>query len=121
MAWLTPVTDNLPFLGPLLRHLRFASFSRVTALLLENKTPLPDALRMAGPAAGDVYLARDRRAVAGELEQGRPLADSLADYSRFPRTLIPLVQWGQQAQGCRRLSASPHSCTTAVQGTRASS
>ena len=96
MAWLTPVSDNLPFLGPLLRNLRLASFSRVTALLLENETPLPDAFRMAGAAAGDVYLARDCRTVASELERGRPLAESLADYRRFPRNLIPLVEWGQQ-------------------------
>jgi type II secretory pathway component PulF len=96
MAWLTPFSDNLPFLGPLLRNLRLASFSRVTALLLENETPLPDAFRMAGTAAGDVYLARDCRTVASELERGRSLAESLADNRRFPRNWIPLIEWGQQ-------------------------
>jgi general secretion pathway protein F len=97
LARLTPLTDNLPFLGPLLRDLRMASFSRVMALLLDNGTPLHDAIRMAG-AAGDRRLARDCRMVAAELERGRPLTESLAENRRFPRNWIPLVQWGLQTQ-----------------------
>ncbi|MCC6125233.1 MAG: type II secretion system F family protein [Pirellulales bacterium] len=96
MSWLTPATDHLPFVGPLLKNLRLASFSRTAALLLENETPLPDAFRVAGSAAGDVFLARDCRKVAAELEGGRPLDESLHDYWRFPRNLIPLIRWGQQ-------------------------
>ena len=96
LAWLTPVSDNLPFLGPLLRNLRLASYCRVAALLLENETPLPDAIRLSGAAAGDIYLAQDCYKVAAKVECGRPLAESLADYSRFSRNLISLVQGGQQ-------------------------
>lgn len=96
MAWLAPVSNRLPFFGPLTQNLRLASLSRVMALLLENGTPLPAAIGMAGAAAGDVFLARDCRDVAGELERGRPLAESLADAWRFPCNWIPLVEWGQR-------------------------
>ncbi len=96
LAWFTPVSDNLPFVGPLLRNLRLASCCRVMALLLENETRLPDALRLAGAAAADIFLARDCRKIAAELEDGRPLAESLANYRRFSRNLILLVEWGQQ-------------------------
>lgn len=96
LAWLTPASDNLPFIGPLLRNLRMASCCRVAALMLENETPLADAIRLSGTAVGDVFLARDCRKVAAEVERGRPLTESLADYRRFSRNLIPLVEWGQQ-------------------------
>jgi type II secretory pathway component PulF len=96
MSWLAPITDNMPFVGLLLKNLRLASFSRTAALLLENEMPLPDVFRVAGSAAGDVFLARDCRKVAAELEVGRPLDESLVDYWRFPRNMIPLVRWGQQ-------------------------
>jgi type II secretory pathway component PulF len=96
MAMLTPLTDRFPFIGPLLQNLRAARFSRVTALMLDMKVPLPDVIRMAGTASGDIYLARDCRKVASELEQGGSLTESLAERWRFPRNLIPLVEWGRQ-------------------------
>jgi type II secretory pathway component PulF len=94
--WLAPISNKLPFFGPLTQNLRLASFSRVMALLIENGTPLPEVIGMAGAAAGDVFLSRGCREVAGELKRGRPLAESLAADWRFPRNWIPLIEWGQR-------------------------
>ena len=34
---------------------------------------------------------------ADDAEQGRPLDESLAARRQFPASLIPMIQWGQQA------------------------
>ena len=95
-AWLSRLLQAIPMLGPLLRWNRLARFSRLMAMLLEQRVALPDALRLTAAGVHDSYLAQGCRQVAEEVEAGRPLAESMAARPQFPPSLIPLVRWGQQ-------------------------
>ncbi len=84
---------RLPWIGPLLKWVRAATFLEVLALLVENQLPLPEALRLAAEASGDpATLRAARRLVAAtELGQVRPSASDAA----FP----PLMNWLLLAAG----------------------
>ena len=94
--WASRILYLVPLLGPLWRWSRLAEFSRLMAILLEQKVALPEALRLASAGVADGYLAGGCREVATEVEQGRLLCASLASKRQFPPSLIPLVEWGQQ-------------------------
>jgi type II secretory pathway component PulF len=96
-GWVWSWLYRVPMLGAFLRWGHMAQFGRLMGLLLDQQVPLPDALRLcaAGVRAGN--LAEQCRAVAGEVELGRVFDESMAEQRHFPASLIPIVQWGQQA------------------------
>ncbi len=87
----------IPLVGPLWRFSRLAQCSRLIGVLLSQRIPLPEALRLAAAGVPDAYLAAGCRRVANEVESGRRLSESLTDRSQFPPSMIPLIQWGEQA------------------------
>ncbi len=88
---------TIPLVGPLWRFSRLAQCSRLISVLLSQRVPLPEALRLAATGIPDAYLASGCRRVADEVESGRRLSESLTDQSQFPASMIPLIQWGEQA------------------------
>jgi type II secretory pathway component PulF len=92
-----PALYRLPFIGPLLRWGQMARFSRLMALLLEQKTPLPDSLRLASKGLSDAYLALACRESADCVESGRPLSECLAERPQFSPHLIPMITIGERA------------------------
>jgi type II secretory pathway component PulF len=96
-GWVWRVVRRVPLVGPLLRWSHLAQFSRLMGLLLEQQVPLPDALRLAAGGLRDANLSRACRGAADDVERGRSLDESLSSHRQFPASLIPVVQWGQQA------------------------
>lgn len=102
-VWVLPVpasierlTYGVPLVGRLRRYSRLERFSRLAALLIEQKRPLPDALRWAGDASGSPHLREVSRRLAGGVERGDPL-DLLIDREvSLPPTMIPSVRWGRE-------------------------
>jgi type IV pilus assembly protein PilC len=97
VRWMWPVLNRVPMVGPILRWSHLSQFARLMGLLLEQQVSLPDALRVAASGLRDVNLARGCRLAADDVEKGRGLYESLAARRQFPASLIPVVQWGQQA------------------------
>ena len=99
--WLQPFLYAIPLVGPILRWSRLAQFARLMAVLLEQQVPLPEALRLTAAGLGDAYLASGCRQAASDIEAGRPFCESLAEKRPFPKSLIPLVKWGESGKGVR--------------------
>jgi type II secretory pathway component PulF len=97
MGWIWPALYRLPMIGPLLRWSHLAQFARLMGLLLEQKVSLPDALRVTAAGLRNTNLAQGCCRVADDTEKGRPLDESMAARRQFPASLIPMIQWGQQA------------------------
>jgi type II secretory pathway component PulF len=96
LGWLTPVAYRMPLLGTLLKYTRWAMFSKLAAMLLEQRTPLPEAFRLIAAGLYDPYLRRACRNTAAEVETGCRLSESMLHQRRFPPSLIPFVQWGEK-------------------------
>lgn len=96
LAWLTPIAYRIPFLGSLLKYTRWAMFSKLAAMLLEQRMPLPEAFRLIAAGLYDPYLRLACRNTAAEVEGGCRLSESMLHQRRFPPSLIPFVQWGEK-------------------------
>jgi len=96
IRWIWPALYKIPMIGPLLRWGNLSQFSRLMALLLEQRVPLPDALRLTAAGLHDPNLARGCRRVAEDVERGQPLCESMDRRRQFPASMVPLVEWGQR-------------------------
>lgn len=78
---------RIPWMGPMLRWSRTATFLEVLALLIENQTPLPEAVTLAAQASGDAKTVKAAQDLAVSLNNGhtRPMNASVV----FP----PLLNW----------------------------
>ena len=86
-----------PLLGPVLRWAGLARFSRLLALMIDNRLPLPEALALAGRGCQDVSLDYASRKAADDMRRGTRLSQALLARRQFPRSLGPMVRWGEQA------------------------
>ncbi len=92
-AWLGQVTWWIPVVGPIVRYGRYAQFSNLMALLLDEEVPVPDALDLTSVALQDTALGRPCRVASAAVEEGAPLDEALLE-ARFPSSLTALVSWG---------------------------
>ncbi|MGA2798427.1 MAG: type II secretion system F family protein [Thermoguttaceae bacterium] len=96
-SWISPAFYILPFIGPLLRLSQMARFSRLMAMLLQQRIPLPESLRLTAKGVQDAYLARACRRVAAEIEQGRSLSESMGARRQFSCDMLPMIEVGEKA------------------------
>jgi type II secretory pathway component PulF len=85
---------RLPFVGPLIRLVALAQFSRLLGLLLESELPLPTALRLAGSTVRDADLAEKCQVLLQDAEAGRRLADD-ATRRGLPASFSQAIAWGE--------------------------
>jgi len=104
LAWLSSevaeirsMMHAIPLLGPISRWASLAQFSRLMALLIESELPLPAALKLAGRGSQDADLAVACLAASRRVDGGEALGQALAGLPQFPKSLGPIVAWGQQA------------------------
>ena len=97
VRWLSPLLHRIPIIGPLLRWSHAAQAARLMSLLLEQRVPLADALRLTSDGLRDADLAWGCRRVADDVENGQVLYQRMAAMRQFPRSMIPIIEWGQRA------------------------
>jgi general secretion pathway protein F len=90
------VLYKVPMLGPSLRFGHVAQFARLMSLLTRQEIPLPDALRLTAGALRDANLGLACRRVAESVENGWKLDEAMTASRRFPASMMPLVEWGEQ-------------------------
>lgn len=86
-----------PLIGPIARWASLARFSRLLALLVENRLELSEALRLAGAGCRDNELLAACREAARKVEAGCNLRDAFEQSPAFAKGLGPIVEWGQRA------------------------
>lgn len=96
----------VPLLGPVIRWAALAGYSRLLALLVDVEIPLPQALEIAGRGCDDVGLRHASRKVAAGVQSGKTLSDALMARREFPRSMGPMVRWGEQAAGTARSTSA---------------
>ena len=91
--WGHRLVGRMPWLGPMLRYSRTATFLELLSLLVEQQTPLPEAIVLAAQAAGDAQLLPAARQMAAALESGQTAGPP------GPATFPPLITWLLSAAG----------------------
>jgi general secretion pathway protein F len=88
---------NLPLIGPLVRKLAVARFSRTLGSLQENGVPMLQALEIVKNIAGNVVISDAIAEAAIEVGRGHSLGASLGKHSVFPNLFIQMVVLGEQS------------------------
>ena len=87
--------NRLPVIGSLWHWSALADCARMLALLLRAEIPLPQALGMAATATRNGEVAAGCWDISRQVQGGHAMADVVERSTAFPRTLAPLVRWGE--------------------------
>ena len=86
----------VPILGPVMRKIAVARFSRTLGTLLQSGVPILDALDVCAKSAGNVvvtsaiYYSRDR------IAEGKNMAEPLMETKVFPTMVVQMISVGEQ-------------------------
>ncbi len=86
----------LPVVGPVIKKIAVARFSRTLGTLLSSGVPILEALNTVAKAAGNIIVenavvfARDR------ISEGRNMSEPLAEANIFPGMVIQMIAVGEQ-------------------------
>lgn len=91
--WLSLV---FPAVGPTMRKIAVARFTRTMGTLLSSGVPILDALSVVSKTAGNVLIEQALRDVAEKITQGRTMAEPLAESKVFPSMVVQMIAVGEQ-------------------------
>ena len=86
----------MPILGPVMRKIAVARFTRTLGTLLSSGVPILDALDVVAASAGNVIVERAIRHSAEKIREGRTMAEPLAETGVFPPMVVQMIGVGEQ-------------------------
>ncbi len=85
-----------PILGPVMRKIAVARFTRTLGTLLSSGVPILDAMTIVGKAAGNVIVEAAVHQTAERIREGRTMADPLLETKVFPSMVVQMISVGEQ-------------------------
>jgi type IV pilus assembly protein PilC len=86
----------LPILGPVIRKIAVARFTRTLGTLLSSGVPIMDAMTTVAKAAGNVVIERAILFARERISEGRNMSEPLADAKVFPGMVVQMIAVGEQ-------------------------
>jgi type IV pilus assembly protein PilC len=90
------VSLHFPAIGPAMRKIAVARFTRTMGTLLSSGVPILDALNVVSKTAGNVLIESALMDVAEKITQGRTMAEPLAETKVFPSMVVQMIGVGEQ-------------------------
>lgn len=90
-------------IGPIVRSLAIARFSRILGTLLRNGVPILQSLRIAKDATGNRVLSHAIAAAAENISAGRSLAQPLAASGQFPAEVVEMIAVGEESNNLEQV------------------
>ena len=87
---------HFPAIGPAMRKIAVARFTRTMGTLLASGVPILDALNVVSKTAGNVIIETALVDVADKITQGRTMAEPLAETKVFPSMVVQMIGVGEQ-------------------------
>lgn len=86
----------LPIMGPTLRKIAVARFSRTLGTLLGSGVPILDALDIVAKTAGNIVIEEGIQFTKLRVSEGKNLAEPLKEVNVFPGMVVQMVAIGEQ-------------------------
>lgn len=86
---------GLPVLGPLLKKIILARFSRYFAMMYQAGISIIDALKISEDLLGNLVLANSIRRVSLQINAGVSISDSFQNTGLFPPHMIRMIRVGE--------------------------
>ncbi len=87
---------SMPIMGPVLRKIAVAPFTRTLGTLLQSGVPILDALDICARTAGNVIIEEGVTSVRIAISEGRNMAEPLAATKIFPDMAVQMIAVGEQ-------------------------
>jgi len=87
---------SVPVMGPVMRKIAVARFTRTLGTLLSSGVPILDALDVVAKSAGNVIVERAIYYSADKIREGRNMAEPLTETGVFPPMVVQMIAVGEQ-------------------------
>ena len=87
---------NIPIVGPTLRKIIVARFTRTLGTLLASGVPILDALEICGKTAGNKVVQQAIMRAREKISEGHDMATPLAESKVFPTMVVQMIGVGEQ-------------------------
>ncbi len=87
---------KLPIVGPLIRKIAVAKFTRTMGTMLASGVPILDALGVVAGGAGNHVIEKALVHVRDRISEGRSMAEPLAQTNIFPDMVVQMIAVGEQ-------------------------
>ena len=94
--WFHKVFLRLPVMGPVLRKIAVARFTRTLGTLLSAGVPILDALEIVAKTAGNIIVEEAIRYTRDRIAEGKNMAEPLGQIGVFPTMVVQMVGVGEQ-------------------------
>jgi type IV pilus assembly protein PilC len=85
----------LPILGPLVRRVAVAKFTRTLGTMMTSGVPILEALNVVARTAGNKVIETAIFRVTDAIKEGRPLAEPLEETGVFPSMVVQMINVGE--------------------------
>jgi len=87
---------NVPIIGPTLRKIAVARFTRTLGTLLQSGVPILDALEICAVTSGNVVIQAGVMHVRQSISEGKNMAEPLIETKVFPDMVVQMIAVGEQ-------------------------
>ena len=84
-----------PIIGPLLRRVAVAKFTRTLGTMMTSGVPILEALNVVARTAGNKVIEVAVFRVTDAIKEGRPLAEPLEETAVFPSMVVQMINVGE--------------------------
>ncbi|HMJ10245.1 MAG TPA: type II secretion system F family protein [Polyangiaceae bacterium] len=90
------MTLKMPIIGPVMRKIAVARFTRTLGTLLQSGVPILDALEICARTAGNVVIESAVMHVRQKISEGKNMAEPLLETQVFPDMVVQMIAVGEQ-------------------------
>jgi type IV pilus assembly protein PilC len=87
---------RMPIIGPVMRKIAVARFTRTLGTLLQSGVPILDALEICARTAGNVVIEEAVMHVRQKISEGKNMAEPLLETKVFPDMVVQMIAVGEQ-------------------------
>lgn len=91
------ITLKMPIVGPVIRKIAVARFTRTLGTLLNSGVPILDALEIVAKTSGNLVVGRAIMYARGKIEEGSDIASPLLETGIFPPMVVQMIGVGEQS------------------------
>jgi type IV pilus assembly protein PilC len=85
-----------PIIGPVMRKIAVARFTRTLGTLLSSGVPILDAMTVVAMSSGNVIVERAINQTSEKIREGRTMAEPLLETKVFPPMVVQMIGVGEQ-------------------------
>lgn len=86
---------RMPVVGPLLRKVAVAKFTRTLSTMLQSGVPILEALQVVARTAGNKVIEQAVFRVGDAIAEGRPISEPLDESGVFPNMVVQMINVGE--------------------------